>query len=90
MVYVVYDMEILTIDTLAPSIDELYITYIDDKPYLYFGEVPEDIIQLIQDYRQAQDVVELANQVNLSLTNALESDESLYQFFINLTGQVSE
>lgn len=85
IVYVCYDLKLTTIDTYAPSIDELRITYVDGKPYIFLGEISEETSAYLEELRTNEDVQLLVSDVVTRLDEACESDESLNEFYQNLT-----
>ena len=79
VVYLVYEAELPTIQTYAPSIEELYITKDQsERLWIYFGE-------FLKQMREQSDVSELIESVNQSFQEALEEDSALNEFFQNLT-----
>lgn len=82
IVYVAYDVEILMLTTLVPSIDEFYIKYNSEgKPVIYNDRLSEDTISYIEMIRTGSDVVELQDTVNKRFMEAVESDSDLKEFF---------
>lgn len=88
IVYVCYDIMITKIQTGAPSIDVFYITYQDEKPYIYFGTVTQETKDYIDERNLDTDVQTLKKEVDDNLTKALEMDEDLREFYENLTAQI--
>lgn len=93
VIYVQNDVEVATIDTYAPSIDQLFIKYDKSgKPKLYLhGDsfTPEEEAYY-EALRSAQDVAELIRDVNTRLEEAVASDEALRDFFARLSQQTGE
>ena len=88
VLYLVSDYRIVEINTPAPSFDVYYITYRDDKPYIYFGTISEETNQYLEELNKSEDVLELWSEVELSLENARAKDEDLNEFYLNLISQL--
>ena len=84
VVYVSYDLELATIDTYAPSIDELRITYVDGTPKVYLGNIAEDTSKYLNELRTGEDVEVLVSDVVTRLEEACASDENLNEFYQNI------
>lgn len=84
VVYVSYDLELATIDTYAPSIDELRISYVDGIPKIYLGNISEETSQYLQKLRSSEDVEVLVSDVVTRLDEACASDENLNEFYQNI------
>lgn len=92
VVYVQNDVEIATIDTYAPSIDQLFIKYNakgEPKLYLHSDSFSEDEEAYYDALRSAEDVAALIADVNERLAAAVESDEALRDFFVRLTEETA-
>ncbi|MDE7325756.1 MAG: hypothetical protein K2N63_05700 [Lachnospiraceae bacterium] len=88
VVYVENDVEIATIDTYAPSIDQLFIKYDEKgnpKLYLYDGSFTQEEEAYYEALRSNPDVVALVEDVNMRLEEAIASDEALRDFFARLS-----
>lgn len=86
VVYLVYEAELPTIQTYAPSIEELYITKDQsERLWIYFGEIDTKTQEFLKQMREQSDVSELIESVNQSFQEALEEDSALNEFFQNLT-----
>lgn len=84
--YLVYEAELPTIQTYAPSIEELYITKDQSEHlWIYFGEIDTKTQESLKQMREQSDVSELIESVNQSFQEALEEDSALNDFFQNLT-----
>ncbi len=91
VVYVSYDMKFPTIDTLGPSLDELYIkTDEDGKPRIYLGLLSDITDSTLDEYRATDDVVKLITENKQKVDEAVESDESLKEFFMKLAQMETE
>lgn len=88
--YVTYDLELPIIETYAPSIDELYISFEDGKPYLYFGSIASDTSTYLSELRNSDSVLTLVDEVSTNLDLAITSDEDLREFYEKLAGTVDE
>lgn len=84
VVYVSYDLELATIDTYAPSIDELRITYVDGSPKVYLGTISEETSNYLKKLRTSEDVEVLVSDVVTRLDEACASDENLNEFYQNI------
>ena len=84
VVYVSYDLELATIDTYAPSIDELRITYVDGSPKIYLGTISEETSEYLKKLRTSEDVEILVSDVVTRLDEACASDENLNEFYLNI------
>lgn len=90
VVYLVYDAELPTIDTYAPSIEELYISKDETgRPWIYFGEISQEMQDYFSQLRSESDVTDLIQSVNQAFQNALNEDSALNEFFNNLTSASS-
>lgn len=92
VVYVQNDVEIATIDTYAPSIDQLFIKYDakgEPKLYLHSDSFTEEEEAYYEALRSAEDVAALISDVNERLAEAVESDEALRDFFTRLTEETT-
>lgn len=90
VLYVTYDMEIVSIETYAPSIDEFYLTTVKDKLLIKLGNYSDEIIKLINTYHKSEDVENLVEDVRKRLVEARESDGMLNQFYENLLNQIEQ
>lgn len=84
VVYVSYDLELATIDTYAPSIDELRITYVDGSPKIYLGKISEETSEYLKKLRTSEDVEILVSDVVTRLDEACARDENLNEFYQNI------
>lgn len=82
--YIVYDLNINSIKTPAPSIDQLFIKNVDGNPKLYFNELTLHETKHLETIRNHQEVKSLIQTVNLDFKNAINSDSHLYDFYISL------
>lgn len=88
VVYVTYDMQFPTIESMGSAIDELYVVMDeDDNPVVYLGEISEETVETLSKYRNSEEVVALVEEVNERNTEAIENDESLAEFFKKLQQQ---
>lgn len=93
VVYVQNDVEIATIDTYAPSIDQLFIKYDEDgepKLYLYGNTFTQEETAYYEALRTSQDVAALIEDVNARLEQAITADEALRDFFARLSKEAGE
>ncbi len=88
VVYVQNDVEVATIDTYAPSIDQLFIKYDESgkpKLYLHGDSFTQEAEAYYEALRSAPDVMALIEDVNARLEEAITSDEALRDFFVRLS-----
>lgn len=90
VVFVSYDLELTTIETYAPSIDELRITYVDGKPRIYMGDISEETSNYLKELRSGEDVQVLVSDVISRLEEACAIDENLNEFYQNIKNSTSE
>lgn len=90
VLYVTYDMEIVSIETYAPNIDEFYLTTVNGKILIKSGVFPDDIVNLINTYHASKDVKSLVDDVSQRMVEARKSDEMLNQFYENLLDQIEQ
>ena len=81
VVYVVYDLKIHTIDTPAPSIDQLLIKNVKGKPKLYFNELTAKETKQLENIRNHEEVVDLIQSVDQRFVQAIETDSNLNDFY---------
>ncbi len=89
IVYVLYDEEIPTITTYAPSIDYLLIRYENETPKIYLQDdkLTEEEIHYINTMLQTEDVTALVDSVAMRLESATQADEDLRKFMENIANQ---
>lgn len=86
--YVTYDLELPSISTMAPSIDEIYITLDENKqPLVYLGKLSEDTQKFVDDLRNSDEVKTLISNVTDQLTAAVKSDSDLKDFYDSFAGE---
>lgn len=85
VVYIIYDIELTTIETYSPSIDELLITYVDGAPKIYMGDISKETSGYLSKLRNKEDVQLLVSDVETRLKEACELDEDLNEFYKNIT-----
>lgn len=81
VIYVVYDLKIHTIDTPAPSIDQLLIKNVNGKPKLYFNELTAKETKQLELIRNHEEVVELIQSVDKKFAKAIKTDSDLNDFY---------
>lgn len=86
VVFVVYDTEIATISTLAPSLDRLLLMRDEATGNLVicYNNPSKSTAAYIEELQSHDDVVALFNQVSADLEKALKSDADLNSLFNNL------
>lgn len=87
IVYVSFDIKIVSIDTPGPSLDEIYIAInpISGKPYIYYGYISDESDEYAYKLRTSDDSVALKNEVDERLKEAMLNDELLHEYFKKLT-----
>lgn len=86
--YVTYDLELPSIKTMAPSIDEVYISLDENnKPLVYLGKLSEETQKYVDDLRNSDEVKTLISDVTDQLTAAVKSDSDLKDFYDSFTGE---
>lgn len=88
IVYVCYDIMITKIQTGAPGIDVIYISYQDGKPYIFLGNVTQKTKDYIDKTNLDEDVQKISKEVGDNLAKAIDMDEDLREFYENLTAQI--
>lgn len=85
IVYIYEDLKLVGIDTLAPGMTRVYVcTGEDGKLYINFGEVDDKTRDAIEKSAEDKEVVELINNVNTKLEEAMTKDPALKVFAQNL------
>ncbi len=85
IVYAYQEVKFKDIETLAPSLDRLYVKTNDKgKPYIYFGEIDKDTEKYINETQESEDVMKLINIVNKRYEKAAAKDSVLYEFKLKL------
>lgn len=86
VVFVVYDTEIATISTLAPSLDRLLLMRdeVTGNLVVCYNNPSKSTATYIEELQSHDDVVALFNQVSSDLEKALKSDADLNSLFNNL------
>ena len=92
IVYVSFDIKIVSIDTPGPSLDEIYIAInpISGKPYIYHGHISEESAEYAYKLRTSDESVALKNSIEERLKEAVLSDDLLYEYvnkLVNASGQ---
>lgn len=78
LVYITSDWKIKGVDTLAPSLDFLYIYKKADGSYcVYYDELDEKTQEFISSVDKSQEVSDLIHKVNLKYQEVLTTDKSL-------------
>lgn len=97
IVYLCYDIkfaEITGVKTLVPDIRCLYVSAKDEDGNRYIRyhnvENDEELQAYVRELEEDPDVKALCDDVRTRYQEALESDEALYKFLQDATGQVAE
>lgn len=85
VVYASYDLELPSISTPAPSIDEIYITLDENKnPKVYLGTLSKETNAYLKELRSSEEVSTLVDNVSNELKQAIKSDKDLKDFYDSL------
>ena len=86
IVYVSFDIKIVSIDTPGPSLDEIYIAVnpISGKPYIYYGYISDESAEYAYKLRTSDASVALKNEVEERLKEAMLTDDLLNEYFEKL------
>ncbi|MDD5934628.1 MAG: hypothetical protein PUC65_03535 [Clostridiales bacterium] len=87
--YVTYDLKIHTIDTPAPSIDQLLIHNVNGEPKLYFNELTPAETKQLERIRNHEEVRSLIHRVNQQFETAIKSDSHLTDFYHAISAKQS-
>lgn len=85
VIYVVYDLKIHSIDTPAPSIDQLLIKNVEGEPKLYFNTLNEKEIKQLESIRSHEEVIALIENVDEDFVQAIKNDSHLNDFYLALS-----
>ena len=89
VVYVTFNTSLVAIDTPIASLESFYITYKEDKPYIFSGLFNEDTQALLGKLDNDQDVLNLRESVQKEIKAATEKDPALKDFWDKLTAAVN-
>lgn len=90
LVYLYHDVKFIGIDTAAPAATRFLVVKEDDKaPYIFNGEIPEDIKSFIAEFEESNAYIDLVEEVNTKLLEALDKDQVLSEFYQRLYDQAS-
>jgi hypothetical protein len=85
IVYAYHEVKFTGIDTLAPAMNEFYVTTNKDgDPQIYLGEIDKDTEKYLSDVRNSDKVMELIYNVNDDLKKAVKKDVALAEFYLKL------
>ena len=83
IVYAYYNMKFINIDTLAPGLEQLYITLTSEGTYvIMLDELGEEVEKAREDALQREDVKNLINMVNTNFANAINKDGELKKMVV--------
>ena len=88
--FVTYDLLINSIDTPAPSIDQLLIKFDKGEPKLYFGDLTATTHDYINNILNEEEVYQLIENVNTKFKDALATDSKLNDFYTSVLTELSE
>ena len=81
VVYVTYNIEVTTIDQLAPAIDLLLVSHTEDgTPQIYLGETDAETEAYIMELNKGEDVQKLITKTDKAAKKAMKKDSSLADF----------
>lgn len=90
-VYVQYDMKIIGINTLAPSLSAFYVKLASDEKYLvYLSALDVDEEDFIQAADKNMEVIKLKEDTAKKFEQAIAADAALKQFYDTLNQQNAE
>lgn len=85
VVYAYHEIKFTGIDTLAPAMNEFYITTNKDgEPQIYLGSIDEKTETYLDTVRNSDQVMELIYNVNDALEKAVKKDVALSEFYLKL------
>lgn len=89
-VYVYYDLKIKGIETLAPALSAMYVTMSSDGNYvIYLSEIDEETQEFIETADSSGDVQLLSSLVSERLSNVVNSDEAMKNFYSMMEAAVN-
>lgn len=87
-VYVGYDVKFKDIETTAPGLNAWYVYTDADGSLKIDGDMNDLVSTMLQEVTAHDDVVDLFNKVDVEYKEAVEQDEALQAFLVELPGQV--
>ena len=89
VVYVTFNTSLVNIDTPIASLESFYITYKEDKPYIFSGLFNENTQAILGKLDSDQDVLDLRESVQKEIKAATDKDPALKDFWDKLTAAVN-
>lgn len=85
VVYAYHEIKFTGIDTLAPAMNEFYVTTNKDgEPRIYLGSIDETAEKYLDTVRNSDEVMDLIYNVNDALEKAVKKDVALSEFYLKL------
>lgn len=85
LVYSYHEIKFIGIDTLVPGISKFLVVKEEDKdPYIYFGDIEEEVSDFITEFEKTETFTKLIDDVNDKLEKALDEDSVLSEFYAKL------
>jgi hypothetical protein len=85
IVYAYHEVKFSGIDTLAPAMNEFYVTLSQDgKPQIYLGEIDSETAEYLNGVRNSDEVMDVIYNVNDALEKAVKEDVALAEFYLKL------
>lgn len=89
VVYVTFNTSLVGIETPIASLESFYITYKDDKPFIFSGLFNEETQQMLGKLDSDKDVLDLRDSVQREVDAATDKDPALKDFWDKLTAAVN-
>ena len=81
IIYVINDVDIVNIETLAPGLDELMITMDENNyPKIFLGITSDETDEFRENSKKQEDYLTASDDVTTRLYKAWESDAALFEF----------
>ncbi|MDF2609576.1 MAG: hypothetical protein K0R92_1050 [Lachnospiraceae bacterium] len=85
IVYAYHEVKFSGIDTLAPAMNEFYVTLSQEgKPQIYLGEIDSETAEYLNGVRNSVEVMDVIYNVNDALEKAVKEDVALAEFYLKL------
>ena len=89
VVYVTFNTSLVGIDTPIASLESFYITYKEDKPFIFSGLFNDETQSMLGKLDSDQDVLDLRDSVQSEVDAATDKDPALKDFWDKLTAAVN-
>lgn len=85
IVYAYHEVKFTGINTLAPAMNEFYVTLNEDgSPQIFLGEIDSETETFLNSVRNSEEVMEVIYNVNDALETAVKEDVALAEFYLKL------